>query len=129
MCELVNQMTNKDYHQKEKQEMKKSTTFYIYEVGPLYLLIIFTLSTVIAFYQLLTGNEFVNNFFNLIVACFLQLTVGWLSFASMGRIKINATKEPFPIFLFRRIKASGKAKTKQSTVLAKERSSAKTRGL
>ena len=27
-------------------------------------------------------------FLNLIVACFLQLTVGWLSFASMGRIKI-----------------------------------------
>lgn len=68
--------------------MKKSTTFYIFEVGSLYLLIIFTLSTVIAFYQLLTGDEFVNNFFNLIVACFLQLTVGWLSFASMGRIKI-----------------------------------------
>lgn len=47
--------------------MKKSTTFYIFEVGSLYLLIIFTLSTVIAFYQLLTGDEFVNNFFNLIV--------------------------------------------------------------
>lgn len=69
--------------------MKKSTTFYIYDVGPLYLLIIFTLITVITFYQLLTGDEFVNNFFYLIVACFLQLTVGWLSFASMGRIKIN----------------------------------------
>lgn len=69
--------------------MKKSTTFYIFGIGPLYLLIIFTLSTVIAFYQLLTGDEFVNNFFNLILACFLQLTVGWLSFASMGRIKIN----------------------------------------
>ena len=50
-------------------------------------------------------------------------------FIHMGRIKINATKEPFPIFLLRRIKASGKAKTKQSTVLAKERSSAKTKGL
>lgn len=69
--------------------MKKSTTFYIYEVGALYFLIIFTLSIVITFYQLLTGDEFVNNFFNLIVACFLQLTIGWLSFASMGRIKIN----------------------------------------
>ena len=40
--------------------MKKTTTFYIFEIGALYFLIIFTLSTVIAFYQLLTGDEFVN---------------------------------------------------------------------
>ena len=72
--------------------MKKTTTFYIFEIGALYFLIIFTLSTVIAFYQLLIGDEFVNNFFNLILACFLQLTVGWLSFASMGRIKINESE-------------------------------------
>ena len=53
--------------------MKKSTTFYIFEVGSLYLLIIFTLSTVIAFYQLLTGDEFVNNFFKIAIIFFESL--------------------------------------------------------
>mgnify|MGYP000984279658 CR=1 FL=1 len=53
--------------------MKKSTTFYIFEVGSLYLLIIFTLSTVIAFYQLLTGDEFVNNFFNFSYNLFIHV--------------------------------------------------------
>lgn len=69
--------------------MRKSTTFYIYEVGALYLLILFTLMIVLAFYQFLTGDELVDNLLTLLGACFLQLTVGWLSFSSMGRIKIN----------------------------------------
>ena len=43
-------------------------------------------------------------------------------FIHIGRIKINTTKLPFPIWRFLKISASGYARTRQITVLTPARS-------
>ena len=66
--------------------MKQARKFYIYSRSSLYFLIFLVVMTLIAIIQSLLEDNFVENLKVLLAAFSLLVTVGWILFASMGRL-------------------------------------------
>lgn len=72
--------------------MKQPRKFYIYSRSSLYFLIFLVAMTLIAIIQLLLEDNFFENLIVLIAALFLLVTVGWILFASMGRLIVKESE-------------------------------------
>lgn len=69
--------------------MKQPRKFYIYSRSSLYFLIFLAVTTLIAIIQLLIEDNFFENLKVLFATCLLLVTVGWISFSSMGRLIVK----------------------------------------
>ena len=69
--------------------MKQPRKFYIYSRSSLYFLIFLAVTTLIAIIQLLLEDNFFENLKVLFATCLLLVTVGWISFSSMGRLIVK----------------------------------------
>lgn len=72
--------------------MKQPRKFYIYSRSSLYFLIFLAAMTLIAIIQLLLEDNFFENLIVLLAALFLLVTVGWILFASMGRLIVKESE-------------------------------------
>ena len=72
--------------------MKQPRKFYIYSRSSLYFLIFLAVTTLIAIIQLLIEDNFFENLTVLFATCLLLVTVGWISFSSMGRLIVKKSE-------------------------------------
>ena len=72
--------------------MKKPRKFYIYSRSSLYFLIFLAVSILIAVIQSLLEDNFFENLKVLLAALSLLVTVGWILFASMGRLIVKKSE-------------------------------------
>ena len=72
--------------------MKQPRKFYIYSRSSLYFLIFMAMSMLIAVIQLLIEDNFFENLKVLFATCLLLVTVGWISFSSMGRLIVKKSE-------------------------------------
>lgn len=72
--------------------MKQARKFYIYSKSSLYFLIFLAVTMLIAIIQLLLEDNFVENLIVLLAAFSLLVTVGWILFASMGRLIVKKSE-------------------------------------
>lgn len=72
--------------------MKQPRKFYIYSRSSLYILIFLVATTLIAIIQLLLEDNFYENLIVLLAALSLLVTVGWILFASMGRLIVKESE-------------------------------------
>ena len=72
--------------------MKQPRKFYIYSRSSLYCLIFLAVMMLIAIIQLLLEDNFFENLVGLLAALFLLVTVGWILFASMGRLIVKKSE-------------------------------------
>lgn len=72
--------------------MKQPRKFYIYSRSSLYFLIFFAVSMLITVLQVLFEDNFFENLKVLFATCLLLVTVGWISFSSMGRLIVKKSE-------------------------------------
>lgn len=72
--------------------MKQPRKFYIYSRSSLYFLIFLAVSMLIAVLQVLLEDNFFENLKVLFATCLLLVTVGWISFSSMGRLIVKKSE-------------------------------------
>lgn len=72
--------------------MKQPRKFYIYSRSSLYFLVFLAVTTLIAIIQLLIEDNFFENLTVLFATCLLLVTVGWISFSSMGRLIVKKSE-------------------------------------
>lgn len=72
--------------------MKQPRKFYIYSRSSLYFLIFLAVSMLIAVIQLLLEDTFFEKLKVLLAALSLLVTVGWILFASMGRLIVKKSE-------------------------------------
>lgn len=72
--------------------MKQPRKFYIYSRSSLYFLIFFAVSMLITVLQVLFEDNSFENLKVLFATCLLLVTVGWISFSSMGRLIVKKSE-------------------------------------